>query len=166
MGRPVVALEWADPAGGEPWRGVWTQALKRIVAHTPDEVWAALREVELWARQGHWCVGAVAYEAASAFDPAFTTHASPDPLLWFMVLGAPDADALGESVSTGCNDHSAVHAVWPEVIPADRSRFNADHAAIQEAIARGDVYQVNHTTRVSGRLVAGDALDRQKRRKR
>lgn len=158
MGRPVVALEWADPAGGEPWRGVWTQAVRRIVAHTPDEVWAALREVERWARQGHWCVGAVAYEAASAFDPAFTTHASPEPLLWFMVLGAPDADALGESVSTGCDDHSAVHAVWPEVTAADRSRFNADHAAIQEAIARGDVYQVNHTTQVSGRLVAGDAL--------
>lgn len=103
-------------------------------------------------------MGAVAYEAASAFNPTFTTYPLPGPLLWFWVLGEPEAQTPEESPSTICNDQAAVHAVWTEATPADRSRFNTDHVVIQEAISRGDVYQVNHTTRLSGRLALGDAL--------
>ncbi|MFN3735908.1 aminodeoxychorismate synthase component I [Hydrogenophaga sp.] len=134
-GQPGVRL-----AFGQPLR-VWQ-------AHTPDEVKPVLQAVQREAAEGRWCVGWVAYEAAPAFDAVLPVHAPDGPLAWFAVHEAPlppVADGLfGE-----------VRAQWQTA--GDARRFAADVAHIQQAIAQGRVYQVNHTARWPGELAQGSA---------
>ena len=112
-----------------------------LVAHQPDEVVPLLDRVDALARSGLWCVGYVAYEAASAFDPALTTHAPIGPLAWFGVhekpLPWPTEPASGSA-----------EVQWHN--PLSRPRFDAAMASIHDAIAAGEFYQVNYTTRLHG----------------
>lgn len=112
-----------------------------LVAHQPDEVRPLLDRVDALARSGRWCVGYVAYEAASAFDPALTTHAPIGPLAWFGVhekpLPWPTEPVTGSA-----------EVQWHN--PLSRPRFDAAMARIHDAIAAGEFYQVNYTTRLHG----------------
>ena len=134
-GQPGVRL-----AFGQPLR-VWQ-------ANTPDEVKPVLQAVQREAAEGRWCVGFVAYEAAPAFDAALPAHAPDGPLAWFAVYEAPLPP-----VSDGLPGE--LLAQWQTA--GDASRFAADVAHIQQAIAQGRVYQVNHTARWPGELAQGSA---------
>lgn len=64
-----------------------------LAAYQPHEVPAVLEAVQQAAEQGLWCVGWLAYEAASAFDAAYAdaVHAGlpGQPLAWFGVHQGP-----------------------------------------------------------------------------
>jgi para-aminobenzoate synthetase/4-amino-4-deoxychorismate lyase len=127
-----------------------------IEAWTPAEVMPALRAVEDAARAGRWAVGAVAYEAAPAFDPALRVITGGGPLLWFGLHDAP----LPRVPAGG---HEArLAGLAPDVDPRAHA---AAVAGIREAIAAGAVYQVNFTLRLRGRL-EGDPLSLYRRLRR
>ena len=134
-GQPGVRL-----AFGQPLR-VWQ-------AHMPDEVKPVLQAVQREAAEGRWCVGWVAYEAAPAFDAALPVHAPDGPLAWFAVHEAP-LPPVAEGL------FGELRAQWQTA--GDARRFAADVAHIQQAIAQGRVYQVNHTARWPGELTQGSA---------
>lgn len=125
-----------------------------LQAHALDEVRGVIEAAEAASLAGHWCVGFVAYEAAAAFDAALLTHPPrPDlPLAWFAVYRTA---ASPEDFDTGQPD--AVQATWDD--GHDRARFDADLASLRQAIADGEVYQVNHTALLRGTLKAGMAWD-------
>ena len=110
------------------------------------DVRAVLDAVHAAAQQGRWCVGYVRYEAAAAFDSALQTHAADGPLAWFGVHGAP--------------------LPWPEEAPSngaqvawqgglERPDFDIAIASVQQAIAAGELYQVNYTAPLAGTLQQG-----------
>ena len=110
------------------------------------DVRPVLDAVHAAAQQGRWCVGQVRYEAAAAFDAALQTHAADGPLAWFGVYDAPlpwpeQAPANGAQVAW----HSAL----------ERPEFDAAVARIQQAIAAGELYQVNYTAPLTGTLLQG-----------
>ena len=112
-----------------------------LVAHEPHEVRALLDAVQAAAEQGRWCIGYVRYEAAPAFDPALAVHPADGPLAWFAVHDAPlpwpeDDSALAARVE------------WLDTCP--RPAFGAAVAHIQQAIAAGELYQVNLTAPLRG----------------
>lgn len=147
--EPLHALiDFASPqAGIAPLRAAFGPPLRVLAAHTPAEVRAVLDAAEAEARAGRWCVGWLRYEAAAAFDRAFETHAADGPLAWFGVheqaLPLPPTDG-GDAV-----------ADW-HGRPA-RAAFDAAIAEIHRAIADGELYQVNLTAPLQGRLREGDA---------
>ena len=115
-------------------------------AYRPEDVPAVLEAVQQAAEQGLWCVGWLAYEAASAFDAAYTdaVHAplSGQPLAWFGAHHAPQSEA--EAPAQPLSDAPAAPDVqWRS--PLQRTQFEADIARIHEAIANGDCYQINYT---------------------
>ena len=114
-----------------------------LVAHQPHEVRPLLDRVDALARAGRWCVGYVAYEAASAFDPALTTHPPTGPLAWFGVhekpLPWPTEPAAGSA-----------EVQWHN--PLSRTRFDTAMAQIHDDIAAGEFYQVNYTARLHGQF--------------
>ncbi|HUR20797.1 MAG TPA: aminodeoxychorismate synthase component I [Vicinamibacterales bacterium] len=116
-----------------------------IVAHTVEEVPAAMAAVEQGLRDGLYAAGYVSYEAASAFDPALTTQKpSAFPLVCFGLFpGVEEAPALEEGPLP-------VSTLWTPALSAD------DHAhavaAVREAIAAGDTYQTNFTFRLNATL--------------
>jgi para-aminobenzoate synthetase/4-amino-4-deoxychorismate lyase len=121
-----------------------------LCANDLAEVRGVLQAAEARALAGAWVVGMVAYEAAPAFDGALKVRAGGGvPLAWFAVFDDPLSGAARLPTS------AQAPISWQPGI--DRSRFEADIAAIRRAIGDGETYQVNHTMRLHGRY-AGDGL--------
>ena len=145
---PQVLLDFASPQGSAAPRLRHAFAAPRQVlqADRPGEVRTVLDAVHAAAQQGWWCVGYVRYEAAAAFDAALQTHPADGPLAWFGVYDAPlpwpqDAPAHGAQVA------------WQAGL--GRADFDAAVARIQQAIAAGELYQVNYTAPLIGTLLQG-----------
>lgn len=152
---PRVLLDFAAPqsGGAERCRLAFGEPRKVLRAQALGEVREVLAQVEAEARQGCWCVGMMAYEAAPAFDVALTVHAAAHDLAWFGVFDAPEP---WPSASPAAGQEAPVQAVWQA--GPDRAAFDAAFDRIQAAIAAGDLYQVNHTAALQGELVQGHPL--------
>lgn len=130
-----------------------------LQAYRPEEVPALLDAVQQAAEQGLWCVGWLAYEAASAFDGAYAqaVHAAVpgQPLAWFGVHAEPieepmDAQAAPRSLS-------APSVQWQTAL--SRELFDAHIARIHAAIAAGECYQINYTAPLSAQLAEAESLN-------
>lgn len=122
-----------------------------LAAHTPAEVRGVLDSVYAAAQQGRWCVGCVRYEAAPAFDAALQVHGGEGPLAWFAVFDAPQPWPEGEAAAGDGKSPESSHQVqWQG--GHDRSRFDEALARIHGAIRAGELYQVNYTAPLTGRL--------------
>ena len=112
------------------------------MARDAGEVPALLDSVEHSAADGLHVAGWVSYEAAPAFDRAMkvrpSSHGDP-PLAWF--AASRDVEEVELPVPG-----PAPRTTW--VPDESRERHAAAIGEIRERIARGDVYQVNHTTRL------------------
>ncbi|VTU24811.1 Para-aminobenzoate synthase component 1 [Variovorax sp. PBS-H4] len=115
-----------------------------LQARTAPEVRPLLDAVQAQARGGRWCVGYLRYEAAGAFDPALAVRDPVGPLAWFGVHDAAlpwpgdDRDAAQPALT------------WEETL--SRDEFDLALARLREAIGAGDLYQVNYTSMLRGRL--------------
>ena len=122
-----------------------------MVALTPEQVKPLLEAVDALAKQGFWCVGYVRYEAAPAFDAALQVHDSDGPLAWFGIY----QHALPWPVETPSQEDDAETGVQWHSVPG-RPGFDAAMNRIHQAIAAGDLYQVNYTAPLHGDF-SGDA---------
>lgn len=107
-----------------------------------------LDAAEAAAHRGTWVVGYVTYEAGAAWYPDLPWRHDARPLAWFGVHEAPLARPAGGHGGASLTPWSMD---WSASEHAERV------AAVREAIARGDTYQVNLTTRLRSR-VHGDPL--------
>jgi len=145
-----VLLDFCDPHGQQAaLRCAFEQPAQTLVAHTPDQVKPLLAAVDALSRQGFWCVGYVRYEAAPAFDNALAVHDNSAPLAWFGVYD----QARPWPVETQKDDDST-RVQWRSGL--SRPDFDAAMARIHQAIAAGDLYQVNYTAPLHGDF-SGDA---------
>ena len=136
-------IDFQQPLHGDSsrLRHVFGAPRQVLVARELGEVRGVLDAVHAAAQQGAWCVGYVAYEAASAFDAALRTYEGRDVLVWFAVHDDPlpwPTDA-----ASSANPASAPGLVWTGGLA--RAEFDRAVAAAQEAIAAGELYQVNFT---------------------
>ncbi len=115
-------------------------------------VFPALRRVEgAVEHDGLYAAGFLSYEAAPAFDSAFTVL-DPDPglpLLWFGLYREPAVCAPPGAGSAG-------YALGPWEPSADWPAYERAFARVYGAIAAGETYQVNLTYRLRARW-SGDA---------
>ena len=145
MTRITALIDFVDPldSAAPRLRHAFGSPRAVLVAHTLAEVRPLLDAVQAAAQQGQWCVGHVAYEAAPAFDAALVVHPADGPLAWFAVydeaLPWPDDDE-------GAQDDVSVQ--WQA--SCSREAFGASVAQIQQAIADGELYQVNLTAPLLG----------------
>jgi len=124
-------------------RCAFDQPLQTLVAHTLDDVRPLLATVDRLARAGRWCVGYVRYEAAPAFDSALAVHAADGPLAWFGVYDK----ALDWPMQA---TRAPATVAWHNSL----SRADFGHAMdrIHQAIGAGELYQINYTAPLLGRL--------------
>ena len=145
-----VLLDFCDPHGQQAaLRCAFDKPQQTLVAHTPDQVKPLLATVDNLSRQGFWCVGYVRFEAAPAFDAALAVHAADGPLAWFGVY----ARALPWPAENPKGD-DATRVQWHSAL--SRPDFDAAMARMHQAIAAGDLYQVNYTAPLHGDF-SGDA---------
>ena len=113
-----------------------------LSARTSSEVPSVLAGVQQAAADGRWVAGYLTYEAAAAFDPAFTLKEPDTELLaWFGVFGAR------REVAGAVHDpeHMGAYVVsnWKPGITRDQ--YNEGFGKVQRHILDGDTYQVNYT---------------------
>ena len=127
-------------------------APRRIVtAWSPDQVPAALAEVDQARSAGFWAAGFLAYELGYLLEPRLAPLLPPErdmPLLWMGVFDEParlDACSVRRWLPPADSE-----------IPISNMRASMDPAAYRAAferahalIAAGDVYQINLTFRLS-----------------
>lgn len=103
-----------------------------------------LTAVDRAARDGRWVVGFVAYEAASAFDPAFErARGGALPLAWFAEFRAP-VEGL-DLPDRGPERRHDEAARLETVTTVSEAEYTDAVRRIHEYIDAGDVYQVNFT---------------------
>lgn len=145
-----ILLDFCDPHGQQAaLRCAFDQPEQTLVAHTPEQVKPLLATVDTLAKQGFWCVGYVRFEAAPAFDSALAVHDSDGPLAWFGVY----AHALPWPAENPKGDDET-RVQWQSAL--NRPDFDAAMARMHQAIAAGDLYQVNYTAPLHGDF-SGDA---------
>jgi para-aminobenzoate synthetase/4-amino-4-deoxychorismate lyase len=149
-----AAIDFADPrdAHAARLRHRFGPPKRVLVAHGLHEVAPVLLAVQAAAQLGDWCVGYVRYEAAAAFDAAMQTHPATGPLAWFAVYPHALPWPQGTVPLTG----ESAQVDW-HTTPT-RAGFDAALERIGQAIARGDLYQVNYTAPLYGHL-DGSAAD-------
>ncbi|MBE0473020.1 aminodeoxychorismate synthase component I, partial [Rhodoferax sp.] len=139
-----VLLDFCDPHGQQAaLRWAFDTPQQTLVAHTPEQVKPLLQAVDALARQGFWCVGYLRYEAAPAFDAALKVHEPDGPLAWFGVYDK----ALPWPAETS-EDDDATRVQWQSGL--SRANFDVAMDRMHQAIAAGDLYQINHTAPLHG----------------
>jgi para-aminobenzoate synthetase/4-amino-4-deoxychorismate lyase len=132
-----------------PWRGPWRtfrNPARVILARDTTEVGRALGEVDDAVGHGYYAAGFVTYEGAAAFGLPVRRETLDLPLAAFGVYAAENVEALARfpvhgACETGQWSPSVDHAGYLRAV-----------AAIKEAIARGDTYQINYTFRLHARF--------------
>ncbi|HEX6913018.1 MAG TPA: aminodeoxychorismate synthase component I [Longimicrobium sp.] len=154
-GAAPAAVRFDAPGGGRSFRFSGPRGVLR--ADRIHQVRGVLAAVEHAVAAGLHAAGFVAYEAAPAFDPAFTTH-PPDPrlpLAWFTLYAEREevrprfAGAFDGGAEDGTGTARGAAELGPWRMDLDEGEYLARVARIRELIAAGDTYQVNLTTRLT-----------------
>ncbi len=136
-----------------------------LEAHRPQEVIEVLAAADRAREKGRHVAGFLSYEAAAAFEPALARilpmpAADDPPLAWFAVF--EEARLLTREERDALFDEAAGGVVRPARIRDRRAALDEEGyrrrlAAIDEALAAGEVYQINFTFPLVWRL-DGDPL--------
>lgn len=116
---------------------------KVVIASFPEKVLSAFSEVESSVADGKHAVGFVSYEAANGLNPDLPVIASASdmPLLWFGIFTERVVCEAGEE------EHGNDFQISAPEMSIDRESYCHALEVIHEAIAAGETYQVNFTTR-------------------
>jgi para-aminobenzoate synthetase/4-amino-4-deoxychorismate lyase len=165
---PYVLLRYVAPDGAPVWLE-GRHPVGVIEARTHAAVLPALTQVEQATAQGLTAVGFIAYEAAHGLDSAFPRADAPLPLVWFAVFdqaqvysaplltspvdggGTKSPSPLAGRVGVGAapSPPAGRVGVGADLHPTlTRSEYERALCAIHEAIAAGEVYQVNFSFRL------------------
>ncbi len=151
---PSALFDFVSPhPGAAPVRASFGEPLDVLVARGPGEVGAVLDQAQAHALAGRWCVGHVAFEAGAAFDPAFEFHGPPPELARFAIHEKP-LETPGELLPF---PGTGGWRLGPWRSNLDQAAFHEKIARIHEAIADGEVYQINFTTLLESEF-QGDPL--------
>jgi len=124
--------------GADGWRCSFSQPRDVWVARAVADVPGILAAAERAALDGRWVALCVSYEAAPAFDPAFSAH---EPVTLPPACAASFDAPAGQSPVAQQSPCSLTQ--WQPRVP--RSQFVDAISRIRSYIAAGDVYQVNYT---------------------
>jgi len=149
--QPLLLLDDARAEPDAPASRLYEDPLEIICARRVEEVEAALTRADEALASGRYLAGWVAFEAAAAFEPriaAALERCPAEPLVWLGVFEAPQrlssrqTEALIEQAMGGTARRGEIAGCGLSV---DECTYRRVFESIQEAIAAGDVYQLNYT---------------------
>ena len=146
-GLPTALLDFPGHEGPDAPRQRWRfdQPLRWLVAHDPSQVAGLLDAAHDLARQGQWCVGWVAYEAAPGLNPHLPVKALPPGQPYAVWAVFDQAHAWdGSDVTDTASAWSCGH--WQADMPPPQAQQRV--AQIHDLIRAGEVYQINLTTQM------------------
>jgi para-aminobenzoate synthetase / 4-amino-4-deoxychorismate lyase len=146
-GSGTVLLDDASPTGSHAM--LFRRPVRTIAVSHPNDVRAALLDVDRALAAGQWVAGYLTYEAGEAFIGVESRRAA-GPLLWFGVFEEPEAVTLLVTEAVG-------ERLEFESIEPTRGAYLEQFRRVKHHIHEGDVYQINLTGRVH--LRCADPVD-------
>ncbi|RMF16949.1 MAG: aminodeoxychorismate synthase component I, partial [Alphaproteobacteria bacterium] len=157
---PFLLFEDHLAPSSAPMSRLYHQPRRVLEARRIDELADMLADADRARAQGFHVAGFLSYEAAGAFEPALTDvlamPADDDPpLAWFAVfddvrlLVRAERDALFEEAAGGTFRPARLSERQASL---DGREYRRRFAAIQQALARGEVYQINFTFPIEWRF--------------
>lgn len=145
---PYLLFEF-DDREGNPDAKVFREPVEILTTKDIRKVQDIFNRVESVLEEGFYVAGYVSYEAAPAFDPAFSVHDRPEwPLVWFGVFRSPQHPE--EEHFT----YSFEVSSWEMI--GDYHAYQEGVQEVKNGIERGDTYQVNYTTRLKASFSGDD----------
>ncbi|HEX5355034.1 MAG TPA: chorismate-binding protein [Aquabacterium sp.] len=144
---PTALLDFPGHEGQDGPRQRWRfeRPVRWLVAHDPSQVAGLLDAAHEHARQGQWCVGWVAYEAAPGLDAHLPVKALPPGQPYAVWAVFDEAQPwLGDDIVPARTEWSA--GPWQADLDDDPAQRRVEQ--IHELIRAGEVYQVNLTTQL------------------
>ena len=160
--EPFILLDDARPEGASAAR-LYRAPTEVVVARRAADVAPALARLDALREQGLELAGYMAYEAGLALEERLMPQADArsgamGPLLWFGAFDRYEtiaADAVPAWLAAHAEPGIAqIGPIEPQLSPGG---YAAAFAALQEAIAAGDIYQANLTFHLAGSF-RGDPL--------
>ena len=155
MTTPFILLDDARPNAPSPAR-IYRDPLEIVIARRPDEVSPALARIEQLRADGHHLAGYFAYEAGLALEPRLAPLAAArtganGPLVWFAAFaGYTELAAQAVPAWLADNGGQGPARIGPLDPAVSAGAYGQVFAALQEAIAAGDIYQANLTFPLTG----------------
>lgn len=162
MTEPFILLDDARPTGASAAR-LYRNPVEIVVARRAEDVLPALDRLDQLRAQGRDLAGYMAYEAGLALEPRLAPLADAQtgatgPLVWFGAFDGYEslaADAVPGWLAQRTEPGAArLGPLEPQISPGG---YGAAFAALQDAIAAGDIYQANLTFQLAGSF-RGDPL--------
>ncbi len=144
---PTALLDFPGHEGQDGPRQRWRfdRPARWLLAHDPSQVAGLLDAAHELARQGQWCVGWVAYEAAPGLDPHLPVKALPPGQPYAVWAVFDEAQPwLGDDIVPSATEWLA--GAWRADLDDDVAQKRVEQ--IHELIRAGEVYQVNLTTQL------------------
>jgi len=148
---PVVLLDDSRLAHRQRANLLFTSPRRIIAARRREEVLSALEQMDAALADGFYVAGWVAYEAAAAFEEridAAIRRDPPEPLVWLGVFDAPQrlsSPDVAAAIEAAMGGTARRGQVTEQRFADDAQVYGEKIAAIQTAIAEGEVYQLNYT---------------------
>jgi para-aminobenzoate synthetase/4-amino-4-deoxychorismate lyase len=144
---PYVLLDDSLTPGGRSL--LFTAPERIVVAHSPEDIDAALDAIAGGVAHGLHAAGFFAYELGYCLEPKLV-HLLPEerstPLLWVGLFKEPrQLDDAG--TRAWLEEQGAAHRakIWGLELSWTREQYDRAFAAVEDYIAAGDVYQINLT---------------------
>lgn len=146
--NPDLIFEFMDDAGSSQ----TTQFRNPITIYQTDfieEVTSIFKKAENAIDAGFYVAGYVSYEAAPAFEARFNVKSDSNlPLVWFGVYESSSAIEATPLL------HEYAVSDW--TFTSSEENYQDGIRDIKQAIARGDTYQVNYTSRLRATFTGDD----------
>ena len=162
-GAPTARVDFPPEAPGLARRQLTLhQPLRWLVAHDPSQVPGLLDAAHALAREGHWLVGWVAYEAAPGLDACLPVKALPpsQPYAVWAVFAPQQVQADAQASHTASTPQAGAAPAWSAsawLADLDEAQATDRIERIRELIRSGEVYQVNLTGRLRSAFEGGPA---------
>lgn len=147
----TALVDFPGPAGTRQ-RLAFERPRQWLVAHDPSQVPALLDAAHQAARDGAWCVGWVAYEAAPGLDAHLPVKALPPDTPYAVWAVFDKARTWPED--GGLRAPGGRWCVGPWQAATSEPRVRTQIEQIRELIRAGEVYQINLTTRLEATFEA------------
>ncbi|PKB14855.1 para-aminobenzoate synthetase/4-amino-4-deoxychorismate lyase [Novosphingobium kunmingense] len=161
MASPLILLDDARSEGASAAR-FYADPVEVVVARRAEDVRPALERIEALRAAGHHLAGYLAYEAGLALETrleplAASRTGANGPLVWFAAFTGYEtipADRVPAWLAARAPGTASVGPLDHALSPGGYARA---FAAMEEAIAAGDIYQANLTFPLAGSY-RGDPL--------
>lgn len=146
--QPNLVFNFADSSGKSKYRQ-FSNPIHIYQTNKLTEVISIFKKVERAIDNGYYVAGYVSYEAAPAFEARFHVRTGAQlPLVWFATFKSPTDLEPTPFINE--------YAVSDWTFTSSQESYHEGIDSIKQAIARGDTYQVNYTSRLQASFTGDD----------